>query len=105
MTNNEMVANALRISRDTQATVNAVVKLWREQTLDERVDRMTRWDNDRGFAIPDAKVGSMIAHKALCGQPLTEAELAVARRMVYKYRRQLFNLREKTVLRARVKVA
>lgn len=104
MTNNEMVAHATRIASDVQATVSAVVKLWKEQTLDERIDRTTRWDNDRGFAIPDAKVGSAIAHKALCGQPLTEAELHAARRMVYKYRRQLFNLRGKTVLRARVKV-
>ena len=49
------------VARDDIAAMRAVCALFRQQTLDERADKVTKYKNHRGFSAVHATVGTELA--------------------------------------------
>lgn len=71
------------------AVGRALVALYRMQTLEEMVNGTAIEHNGAGFSAFDADAGGDMARKVLAGARLSGSELARARKMAKKYRRQL----------------
>lgn len=83
-----------RIAADPRWAERGILALYRRQTLDERRDGITRYDNDLGFCGFDARSGSAYARAILRsrqpeGSRLGCRWLASARRICAKHVGQL----------------
>jgi hypothetical protein len=69
--------------------VDCLVTLDSLQTLDEQLDKTTRYKNARGWQSSHAKKGSELAAKARAKVEMTDEERATVTHLVSKYTRQL----------------
>ena len=74
------------------ACLQALVHLWDRQTWDEKEEKATHWRNRRGFSVPDARAATDLATKVRMGAEINGTEIAFARRLAIKYRRQVTNI-------------
>jgi hypothetical protein len=72
----------------------AMVRIFQNQTTDEKRDRDVKYDNNRGFQQVDSTFGSKVAERIIEGGRLYSWELPRALRMAIKYRRQLVALKD-----------
>jgi hypothetical protein len=72
----------------------AMVRIFQNQTTDEKRDRDVKYDNNRGFQQVDSLFGSKVAVRIIEGGRLYSWELPRALRMAIKYRRQLVALKD-----------
>ena len=77
------------LARNDAAVERAIIVLYRRQTSDEQVSQTTREHNARGFSAFDAKFMSSLAEWILKGRNLSDRQLAAARKVLPKYRKQL----------------
>ena len=82
------------LNRNNRAVEAAMVALFREQTEDEKSDKVTRHSNGRGFNFNHAERGTYYAKWVLSGRHLTGHHLDAARRMATFYARQLGEIAE-----------
>lgn len=83
------------LNRNNRAVEAAMVALFREQTEDEKSDKVTRHSNGRGFNFNHAERGTYYAKWVLSGKTLTGHHLDAARRMATFYARQLGEIAER----------
>jgi len=74
---------------NNHAVERAMIAIYNRQTEDEQIAQDTKHSNGKGFAAPDARLGSYYAKWVLSGKQLTGAHLEKARQMSFKYIRQL----------------
>lgn len=74
---------------NNRAVERAMIAIYNRQTEDEQIAQDTRHSNGKGFAAPDARLGSYYAKWVLSGRQLTGRHLDKARQMSFKYIRQL----------------
>lgn len=72
----------------------ALVRVFQNQTNDEKRDRDVKYDNNRGFQQVDAKWGTRMATIILQGGRLYPYQMTRALRLAVKYRRQLVALKD-----------
>lgn len=82
------LATAALAVRDREVIRRAVIALYGRQTEDEKVDRRSKYVNDRGFARFDGKVLADMAEKAIA-DALDGADLDFLAGRLYRYRRQI----------------
>ncbi len=70
----------------------ALVRVFQNQTSDEKRDVDVKYDNNRGFQHVDAKWGTMIAQVILGGGRAYDWQMHKVTRLAIKYRRQLVAL-------------
>ena len=80
------------LEHSSEACLQAIVHLWDRQTWDEKEEKATHWRNRRGFSVPDARAATDLAEKVRIGAPINATEIAFARRLAIKYRRQVTNI-------------
>ena len=66
-----------------------LVLIYRRQTQDEQADRTTRNKNGVGFSAFDAEILSSFAEQYLRKGWLSDKQLAILEKKLYRYRRQL----------------
>jgi len=72
----------------------AMVRIFQNQTPDERRDRDVKYDNQRGFQHVDAPWGTEVAQNIIEGGRLYSWQVSRALRLSIKYRRQLVALKD-----------
>ena len=84
------------LERSNKAVEEATLRLYERQTEDEQYTETTTHKNGRGFSAFDAEIMSSFAKQILAnrwGRPkgfrLTEKQMAVARRKILHYAKQL----------------
>lgn len=77
------------LKTNDRAVARGMVAIWQRQTAGEQGARATWVQNGVGFSASDAKRGSAWAARFLRGDKLDIGEMAAARKLILKYRRQL----------------
>ncbi len=77
------------LDRSDLAVQKAVVAIYRFQTPDEQDCETTRYQNGMGYNAFDAEIMSSFAKWILSGKNLTVKQMAIARKKIKKYVRQL----------------
>uniref|UniRef100_A0A6M3L3L4 Putative helicase n=1 Tax=viral metagenome TaxID=1070528 RepID=A0A6M3L3L4_9ZZZZ len=77
------------IATDNEWAAGALIALYSSQTLDEQIDKGTKYQNAVGFNGYDAPLLSSIAQKYISNRELTINQLAVIKRLLPKYHNQL----------------
>jgi SNF2 family DNA or RNA helicase len=67
----------------------ALLAMYRRQTLDEQGDHKTTYQNTRGFNGVDAAFGTSLAEQVMKGKGLSDRQYRAAEKMLKKYRKQL----------------
>jgi 2-succinyl-5-enolpyruvyl-6-hydroxy-3-cyclohexene-1-carboxylate synthase len=97
----EEITNLLRNSDN--AVIKATLAIRNRQTPDEQASEATKHHNNMGYNGIDAKImtsfGNQIAKQQAAGRPLwlSEKQLAIARKKIFKYAGQLTKIANKEV--------
>jgi hypothetical protein len=75
--------------RNPKAVERALIVLNELQTTDEKAIKQTRWDNNKGFNVPDAGILGTLANHLQNGGNLNEIQKELALSRVQKYAGQL----------------
>lgn len=80
------------LSTNPRAVERGIVRLYQNQTLDERSSDATMHHNNTGFNSCSAKKGSYYAKWVMSGRQLTGHHLENARKIAIKHSRQLVEI-------------
>lgn len=91
------------LDTNDMAVVKGIVAIFNNQTADEQTSQSTRYDNGIGFNGCDAQILSSFAHQIINWSketqprfrfPLSPKQLAIGRKKIKKYARQLLLIAE-----------
>jgi len=82
------------LATNDRAVERALVQIYYRQTDDEKNVHMTKHSNGVGFTAFDAEFLTELAQKCIKYNGLTEKQLAVARKKMTKYWKQLLEIAE-----------
>src|SRR3990167_4269191 len=82
------------LTKNDSVVERAMVVLYDRQTASEQNNCTTIEHNGRGFSSSDASIGTYYAKWIISGKRLTGSHLARARKMAFKYTRQLLEAAE-----------
>lgn len=99
MWTDKLMGNYL-VSAPADAIGRAMVKLYQRQTTAEMIANRTSEHNGRGFSSMDAGIGSYMARWVMGGRVLTGIYLEKARKLAFKYRKQLAEIANEKARRA-----
>lgn len=88
--NKEIIKN--RLLTDNAWLYRGILAIYQHQTLDEKLDGITKEDNGIGFNGADAIILSSFAQQLILKKYLTDKQCAIARKKMLKYSGQLLNI-------------
>lgn len=77
------------IDTNDRAVAKAITMIYSKQTQSEQASQMTRDHNNVGFSAFDAEILSSFAERLQSGRALTERQMAVGRKKIRRYWKQL----------------
>lgn len=77
------------------AVMRAIVAVYNLQTEDEKIEKVSKHENNVGFGKIDAKILAEYALDIKSGKGLTKAQIAIGRNKIKKYWRQLLMIANK----------
>lgn len=80
-----------KLSNDTRWIERAVLVLFERQTDDEQTNKVTRWENGRGFNSSDSRYLTYVANYLLGGRHLSGRHLEKVSAKMPKYWRQILD--------------
>lgn len=78
-----------QVGYNPQWAVRALVRIYERQTADEQASQTTKVHNGIGFTGADAHILSSFAQQVQRGRKLSEKQMAILRKRIPKYARQL----------------
>lgn len=81
-----------KLERDDHWAVRALMRVYQEQTADERNSHVTRYANNVGFTAFDAELLTSFAHRYDRFGHLSEKQMEVLHNRIPKYAGQLYRL-------------
>lgn len=79
-----------KLQTSDQAVKNALLRLYGWQTADEQQEGATREQNGKGFNGADSEILSSFSEQLKTKGWLSQKQIAIARKRVLKYTRQIF---------------
>jgi len=77
------------LQTNDKMVMKSVVKIYERQTVDEKITSTTNENNGKGFNGTDAFIMTKFAEFYLNKGYLTEKQMAIARKKIMKYAKQL----------------
>lgn len=88
---------AVLVQTNRQAALRGCVAIFKRQTMDERLEKGTKYHNRLGFSKKHVTRGSEIALKVESGKNLSAEDIADAHAIAYAYREQLWMIAQNAV--------
>ena len=79
------------LQTNDKAILRAIKLIYSFQTEEEKCFECTNTNNGQGFSKVDADIMSSFARTLNQGRPLSEKQMAIARKGIVKYSNQIFN--------------